>query len=141
MLTISKMYIDLPFAHRQLYHKGHCFKNHGHNWSVEVTFAANAMDENGFILDFGELGFIKDYLKTYDHATVISKDDADFIAMTNAYPQFFQLIKLDDVSCEGLAKQFFDDINKLVLTHTEGRAWVSKVVVFEDSKNSATYQQ
>ncbi len=139
MLTITKKYLNIPFAHRQPSHKGHCFFNHGHNWDVEITFEATSLDENNFIIDFGKLGFVKDYLDKFDHSTVVASSDTSFLEMCNNFPQFFQLVVLSDVSCEGLAQQMFKDLDKIVRENTNDRVHLSKIVVFEDSKNSASF--
>jgi 6-pyruvoyltetrahydropterin/6-carboxytetrahydropterin synthase len=62
MITCSKTYRDIPFAHRQHRHEGHCSFLHGHNWSVEIEFACSQLDERGFVVDFGGLGYLKDGL-------------------------------------------------------------------------------
>lgn len=140
MLTITKKYADIPFAHRQPSHKGHCFFNHGHNWDVEITFTASELDENNFVIDFGKLDFIKDYFKKFDHSTVVANSDVEFLDMVTKYPQFFQIVTMEDVSCEGLAKQLFKDLNAIVKLHTSQRVWITRVKVFEDLKNSATFE-
>jgi hypothetical protein len=47
---------------------------------------------------------------------------------------------MEDVSCEGLAKQLFKDLNAIVKLHTSQRVWITRVKVFEDLKNSATFE-
>jgi 6-pyruvoyltetrahydropterin/6-carboxytetrahydropterin synthase len=59
MLTCKKTYFDVPFAHRQHLHDGHCSFVHGHNWDISITFACDKTDENGFVVDFGKLKFLK----------------------------------------------------------------------------------
>lgn len=74
--TCKKRYDDIPFAHRQWNHKGHCAHIHGHNWSFEFEFVSKSLDANGFVVDFGKLQFLKNWLnETFDHKLVISKDD------------------------------------------------------------------
>ena len=64
MITCTKRYDNLPFAHRQPNHEGHCSLIHGHNWSFEFEFKASKLDGNGFVIDFGDL-------KWPDHALAI----------------------------------------------------------------------
>ena len=52
MLTCKKSYRDIPFAHRQHHHDGHCAFIHGHNWDITLTFACSKTDANGFVVDF-----------------------------------------------------------------------------------------
>ena len=58
MMTCSKTYSDLPFAHRQHRHAGHCSLIHGHNWELKITFACEEFDKNGFVVDFGNLKYM-----------------------------------------------------------------------------------
>ena len=47
--------IDIDFAHHVRGHKGACINLHGHTWKFEVAIEATELDEQGFVLDFGEL--------------------------------------------------------------------------------------
>ena len=62
-LTCTKTYFDVPFAHRQHLHDGHCSFIHGHNWDIRVTFGCERTDENGFVVDFGKLKFLKAWIE------------------------------------------------------------------------------
>ena len=62
MLTCSKTYRDIPFAHRQHRHDGHCALIHGHNWAITLTFACRETDANGFVVDFGDLKYLKTWI-------------------------------------------------------------------------------
>lgn len=76
MLTISKRYDNFPFAHRQHTHAGHCHFMHGHNWSFVFVFAARELDANGFVIDFGSLGWLRDWLtEHFNHTLCLSADD------------------------------------------------------------------
>ena len=57
MITCSKLYKDIPFAHRQHLHDGHCSQIHGHNWDIKLTFSCKELDAMGFVVDFGKLFF------------------------------------------------------------------------------------
>ena len=47
MITCSKLYKDIPFAHRQHLHDGHCSQIHGHNWDIKLTFSCKELDAMG----------------------------------------------------------------------------------------------
>ena len=49
--------------------EGHqCGRLHGHNYLVEIVLATAELDAVGFVRDYGELKFFKDYLdNTFDH--------------------------------------------------------------------------
>jgi 6-pyruvoyltetrahydropterin/6-carboxytetrahydropterin synthase len=76
MITCQKTYSDIPWAHRQHRHDGHCALIHGHNGSITLTFGCHAPDENGFVVDFGKLKFLQRWIdETLDHACVFSTED------------------------------------------------------------------
>ena len=141
MLTCSKIYRDIPLGHRQPNHPGHCSLIHGHNWEIKLTFAADEVDENGFIVDFGELHYIKDWIdENLDHACAFSATDPhrskleELEEMKLVRPLF-----IENASCEGLAKHLFEIFNPMVSENTGGRARIVSIDLLEDSKNSAFY--
>src|SRR5690554_5711471 len=92
MITCTKVYSDIPFAHQQHTHDGHCSFIHGHNWSIEVTFEASELDENGFVVDFGKLKFLKQWIEdNLDHACLLNESDAEGLQMTAAHGHLIKL--------------------------------------------------
>ncbi len=49
--------------------EGHpCARLHGHNYQVEVVLKSSRLDRAGFVLDYGDLAPLKDYIDgTLDH--------------------------------------------------------------------------
>lgn len=150
--TCTKRFSEIPFAHRAPNHSGHCRFVHGHNWTIEATFAADEKDGNGFVLDFGGLGFLKEYLERFDHALVLAKDDpqlgmaqqANSILADLGAAGVAKIVTVDDTSSEGLAEHFFKAFNELILEKDKLSARgvrVVRVAIYEDSKNSATYYE
>ena len=130
MLTCTKTYFDIPFAHRQYLH----------DWDISVTFACEKTDENGFVVDFGKVKFIKKWIdENLDHACVFSKADPLAERLIAAAPEAWNARFVQECSCEGLARHFFGIFNALVRENTAGRAWVVRVSVSEDKKNTACY--
>lgn len=141
MMTVTKVYPDIPFAHRQHTHDSHCAYIHGHNWTIRVTFACRERDINGFVVDFGKLKYLKRWIdEVLDHACLINAEDRMGRKMAAEYANLFKTAILPDVSCEGIAEYVFDEFNRMVQEETQGRVWVKEVTVDEDSKNSATYR-
>lgn len=142
MLTCNKLYEDIPFAHRQFRHKGHCAHIHGHNWSFDLTFAADTTDENGFVVDFGKLQPLKEFFRQFDHALVLIEGDPMLPVLTDLLKTFNcdNIITLRDGSCEGLAKHVFEETNTICRRCFERRnVHVVAVTVYEDGHNSASY--
>jgi 6-pyruvoyl-tetrahydropterin synthase len=47
--------IHLHFAHHVRGHAGPCISLHGHTWMFEVTFQAQQLDAEGFVVDFDQV--------------------------------------------------------------------------------------
>lgn len=66
----------------------HCQLVHGYALSFKFTFAADELDERGWVMDFGGLKGLKQQLKdSFDHKVAIAADDPQkqlFIGMHNA---------------------------------------------------------
>lgn len=146
-ITCSKTYTDLPFAHRQPSHQGHCALIHGHNWSFEFEFAADKLDECGFVIDFGKLKWLKDWInERFDHTLVLNESDPmlDFLNRSLTAPGepensgLAKIVTLPDCSCEGLCAYLLEQVDQLVSHQTQGRVRVIRCRVIEDSKNYAT---
>lgn len=140
MLTCSKTYSDIPFAHRQPNHDGHCAYIHGHNWSIHLTFSASKLDNNGFVVDFGKLKYIKKWIdENLDHSCLLNAADPCASIFQNS--EYFKLLLIPDCSCEGLAAYLFKTLNLLIDREENGRVKITQVILAEDSKNSATYSE
>ena len=141
MFTCSKIYTDIPFAHRQHRHDGHCSLIHGHNWSIRLTFGAKETDANGFVVDFGRLHFLRDWIEqNLDHACLFNEDDPLRKTLVQAAPEAYKVYLIPSCSCEGLAEHLFGIFDVMVGEHTGGRAYLVEVEIREDSRNSARYR-
>lgn len=141
MLTCKKTYRDIPFAHRQHLHVGHCAHIHGHNWAITLTFACRETDANGFVVDFGALKYLKAWIDEHlDHACLFNENDPEKDALLASVGHLFKPYILPNCSCEGLARHIYEVFNPLVLEQTADRVWITEVEIEEDSKNSAAYR-
>ena len=141
MLTCKKTYRDIPFAHRQNNHDGHCSFIHGHNWAIILTFACNETDKNGFVVDFGELKYLKQWIdENLDHSCLLNDSDQEKDALLAAYGHLFKPYIIPNSSCEGIAKHIHDTFDPMVRVQTNGRVWIVEVEIEEDTKNSASYR-
>jgi 6-pyruvoyltetrahydropterin/6-carboxytetrahydropterin synthase len=141
MLTCKKSYRDIPFAHRQHRHDGHCSLIHGHNWTITVTFACRETDENGFVVDFGKLKYLKTWIdENLDHACLFNESDPEKDALLASAGHLFKAYILPNSSCEGLAQHIYEVFSQMVREQTSGRAWIIEIEIEEDSKNSASYR-
>lgn len=142
MLTCKKSYRDIPFAHRQHLHDGECALIHGHNWTINLTFACEKTDANGFVVDFGKLGYIKDWInKHLDHSCLFNEADPEKDKLLADYAKLFKTYLIPNCSCEGIAEHLYGIFNPMVQKATDGRTWITSVEIEEDSKNSAKYMK
>ena len=59
--SASHQLAGLPEGHQ-------CGRLHGHNYTATVVVEAAQLDEHGFVIDFGELAFVKRYIDAFfDH--------------------------------------------------------------------------
>ena len=141
MLTCTKTYRDIPFAHRQHKHDGQCALIHGHNWAITLTFACTETDDNGFVVDFGKLKYLKEWIDAnLDHACLLNQDDPEKDALLQQFGGLFKAYVLPNCSSEGLAVHLHEIFDAKVRTATAGRVWITAIEIEEDSKNSARYQ-
>jgi 6-pyruvoyltetrahydropterin/6-carboxytetrahydropterin synthase len=68
MFTISKEFHFSASHQLEGLREGHqCGRLHGHNYILVVELAGSRLDRVGFILDYGELSFVKNYVDDLDH--------------------------------------------------------------------------
>ena len=152
LITCKKRYRDIPFAHRQHNHRGHCRFIHGHNWTFTFVFGCSQRDKNGFVIDFGELDFLKAWINArFDHKLLINDSDPGLkylldtmsvrrpSSLQEGLGPFAEVSVVPDASCEGLALFLYSHVAAMVHELTAGRVRLLSVDVKEDSKNSAKY--
>ena len=142
MITCSKSYRDIPLSHRQPNHTGRCSRLHGHSWSITLTFASEQLDKNGFVIDFGDLHFIEDWIDQHlDHATAVWENDPKLNELKALEADgLIKLVLVPSASCEGIAQFLYHTFQPMVAEKTKGRAHILSIYLEEDTKNSATYQ-
>lgn len=140
MLTCRKVYADIPFAHRQHRHTGHCAFIHGHSWSISLTFACRELDAHGFVVDFGNLRFLKAWIDEHlDHACVLSASDPELAWVKTKQATLFKLLVVENASAEGIARHIFAALDPLVRRETSERAWIAEIELHEDTRNSVRF--
>ena len=148
----SKLFDGFSTVFRQWKAKGtHCRFLHGYAISFKVDFEGD-LDERNWVWDFGGMkradGNIDgmnpkqwfDWL--LDHTTIIAEDDPAldlFRAMDK--DGIIQLRILPYTGAERFAEYLFQKINEFVQEETHYRVRVAKVEVFENGRNSASYEE
>ena len=147
--TSTKTFDNLPCAHRQWRHKGHCSFIHGYSRSVHFVFGASELTPEGFVVDFSDLKDLRSWLENwFDHTLLLNEDDPlvkDPIFMAFCTDQngddmhAFDLRILPNVGMEGTAEFVYGYASQMLHEKTNGRAWIKSIEVRENNKNSAVY--
>lgn len=143
MFTITKSYRDLPAAHRQPKHDGHCSLVHGHNWGFDITISCLDLDENGFVLDVGKMKEVKGYLELmFDHTCLINMDDPQMKLFEQMHlDKLIDLRVVSNCGMEKLAEMVASQVHSILVREygTERGVRVDSVTCLEDAKNVSTY--
>ena len=75
--SASHVLDGLPDGHQ-------CGRLHGHNYVARVILTSDTLDATGFVVDYGELGFVKDFIdNTWDHRHL--NDAVPFTTMNDGF--------------------------------------------------------
>ena len=144
----TKVFKNLPCGHAQFFDleadgtPGECSSVHGYDRSVEFTFAGE-VDDMGWIVPFGELKSIKQFLEYYfDHVTVLPANDPrlkDIPAVLKEPGQIFGTLRVlpSGVSMEMSSVFIWEHVNAYIYHITKGRCYVERVRVYEHERNDA----
>src|SRR3989304_8878025 len=101
---------------------GKCEELHGHNFVVEVTLAAGALNKEGLLIDFR---IVKEWLEEL------------FVALDHKYLNEHPYFMNVNPSAENLARFIYDKINEKAQVKNVD---VSSVTVWESENARATYR-
>jgi 6-pyruvoyltetrahydropterin/6-carboxytetrahydropterin synthase len=112
MKQVTKTYgheRGLSATFRQWRAKSHCRFLHGYALSFAFLFecADDEVDENGWVINFGGLKPLEQWLKdTFDHHTLVAKDDPklDILRDLANDDHLIQLVEVDHTGCEAFAE-------------------------------------
>jgi 6-pyruvoyltetrahydropterin/6-carboxytetrahydropterin synthase len=137
----TKYFSGFPCTHRQWKADSHCRFVHGYSRSFHFEFKAKSLTKEGWVVDFGGLKKVKAWLDNmFDHTFLASKDDPYLEKFKQLDKEgVIQLRIYENVGMEGSAIFVYEKVNEMLKELTEDRAWVHKVEVRENEKNSAIY--
>jgi len=120
----------------------HCRFLHGYSLAFKFIFSANQLDERNWVVDFGGLKPLKNWLEdTFDHKVVLDKNDPhldDFKLLEEK--GLAELTILDGVGVEKFAEHAFHKAQEIVQQQTNGRCWVVSCECAEHGANSAIFE-
>lgn len=117
----------------------HCSYLHGYALSFSFEFEADELDDKNWVVDFGGLKELKQWLEdNFDHTTAVDINDPHiqkFYALDEA--GLIDIRVMHGVGCEKFAEHAFNFASKLIELNTNGRCRVVSVEVKEHGANSA----
>jgi len=111
---------------------------HGYSRSFTCHFAASAVDDCGFVVDFSSLKPLKRLLDhLFDHTTLINADDPELATFRDLHERgLMDLRVVHHCGMEGGAQLVWELADALVRQQTAGRAWCYAVEARENVKNA-----
>ena len=123
-----------------------CSAIHGYAMSFYFEFTSTTLDARNWVVDFGSLRPLKEFLKeTFDHTMLVAEDDPHkdkYIELREM--GLCKLVEVENTGCEALAKFLCDYVNSYFLpdhypNSEDQTIWCSLVEVRETPSNSAKY--
>lgn len=139
--TSTKSFYGFPCTHRQWRAESHCRFVHGYSRSFHFEFECNELTQEMWVMDFGGLKDVKEWLDhMFDHTFLVSEDDPYKDTFTKLDQEgVIQMRVLPNAGMEGTAQFVYKHVNDMVSKKTNGRVKVIKVEVRENEKNSAIF--
>jgi 6-pyruvoyltetrahydropterin/6-carboxytetrahydropterin synthase len=133
--------LGLTTVFRQHRAKSHCSKLHGYALGFTFEFGCHNLDENEWVVDFGSLKPLKEWLsRMFDHTMVVAEDDPERPTFEMIADRGLVVLHVvPRVGCEAFAKAAWERSDAIVDEITNGRAWCTSCKVSEHGANSATY--
>ncbi len=120
--------VEIPFsaAHCIPEHPGKCARLHGHSYRALITVAGERLNEQGMLVDFGDLKRVcGEVIEPLDHTYL------------NEHPAFATVAP----TAEAIARHIHDGVAPALAALLGERARLARVVVYESATSFATYSQ
>jgi 6-pyruvoyltetrahydropterin/6-carboxytetrahydropterin synthase len=120
----------LSCAFRQWRADSHCRLIHGYSLGFRFTFEAETLDDMNWVYDFGDMGFVKDFIEdNFDHILMIASDDPRKADLYNL-DGIAEIRELPVVGCEAFAEYVYSYVHREVNEQTAGRVDLVSVECF-----------
>lgn len=129
--------ITFDAAHRLWGYKGKCFFVHGHTYRLKVFVSSDVLDDQGFVIDFGDL---KKIVKTYiddkwDHTLILNMIDPIYGLLED---QGIKIHLLDEnPTVEFMSRVIYQSLKELLPKDVK----LKQVTIWETSTCSNTYTE
>ena len=135
--------IGLSACFRQWRAESHCRFLHGYALSVKFEFHADRLDKNSWVVDFGSMKSLKEWLQqVFDHKLLVAHDDPginELMQLTRL--GLAEVVVIEATGCEAFAKIIFDYATTWLESHYDDRVRLHSVEVREHGANSAIYMR
>ncbi len=140
--SCTKHFEGYPCCHRQWKHPGHCRYVHGYSRSFTFWFAAQKLDEFGFVVDFSSLRPLEKKLKEqFDHTFLINIDDPLLPEWKKLHSAgALDLRIMENVGMESSAKLVWEWANSHLLSNDEGRTCCWRTEARENDYNASRFE-
>lgn len=119
----------------------HCKYLHGYALKFHFEFESEGLDERNWVVDFGSLKTLKQWLEYwFDHTTLVARDDpliSTFRELEIA--SMIQLRLVPNTGCEATAKFVYDYTAEWLKDNGYQQVTLRRVTVHEHGANYATY--
>lgn len=134
--------VGLSCTFRQPGTDSHCSLLHGYALSFSFKFGCEKLDDKNWVVDFGGLKVLKEWLKdNFDHKLVVAKNDPEIKRILKLEEEgLAEVVVFNGVGCEKFAEHAFHKADDLVSEMTGGRVFCVACEVREHGANSAVYE-
>jgi 6-pyruvoyltetrahydropterin/6-carboxytetrahydropterin synthase len=125
-------------GHRLMGHEGRCVALHGHNYRVEVTVTAPALDAVGRVADFDVVHEVvwTWIARHWDHNMLLARDDAEVIAAVARWCGAEGPYLMDNPTAENMAME----LHRACAPALRARGMtLERIVIWETDDCAATY--
>jgi 6-pyruvoyltetrahydropterin/6-carboxytetrahydropterin synthase len=138
----TKRFTGFPCTHRQWRAKSHCRFVHGYSREFYFEFEADSLTDEGWVVDFGGLKKVKEFLDyTFDHTFLVAQDDPELEHFRSLDQKGVIMLRvLPNPGMEGPALYVYEEATKILESLYGKRARLIKVEVRENEKNSAIFE-
>lgn len=141
MFVSTKEYKEIgPVAYHQWRDQGNCRLIHGYALSFYFEFESETLDIRNWIVDFGGLRPLKDFLeRCFDHKLLLAEDDPNFHEIKKLEALgLAEITVVEATGCEAISDFLYKHLNTGFLEEMGFKGvWCSKVLVKETEKNGA----
>lgn len=138
--------LGLSACFRQWRAESHCRMLHGYALAFTLVFEADELDANNWVMDFGSLKPIKEFLvKTFDHRMLVANDDPEGEVLSALEPNWkstgvANVLFVPATGCEAFSRYVGEHVIAwLEGTPQAGRVRLVSVECREHGANSAIW--